>query len=230
MQAVILCAGKGTRLNPLTETIPKVMLPVGGEPLLGRHIKHLKNYGINEFFINLHYLPDSITEYLGTGEKFNVRINYSKEKELLGTGGALVPFKKQLKETFFLLYGDILTQLDIDKLLQFHKEKNAEITAVVTQTDHPLDSDLVSVSSDSRVEKLYFKPHKKQHKTGYGLAAVYMIEAKTLDSLNEGVLEFEKGFLQKILKEGRPVYAYVTNELVNDIGTPERYAKNKDTI
>ncbi len=230
MQAVILCAGKGTRLNPLTETLPKVMLPVGGQPLLGRHIKHLKKYGINEIFINLHYLPDSITDYLGTGEKFNVKITYSNEKELLGTGGALNSFKKTLKKTFFLLFGDILTQLDIDKLLKFHKEKNADITAVVAETDHPLDSDLVSFSPDFKIGKIYFKPHKNKPETGYGLAAVYMIEAEALGSLPEGTFEFEKGFLQKLVEEGKSVYAYMTNELVKDIGTPERYAKVKNQV
>lgn len=230
MQAVILCAGKGTRLNPLTEVLPKVMLPVGGEPLLGRNIKHLKKFGIDEFFINLHYLPDSITDYLGTGEKFNVKIHYFKEKELLGTGGALNPFKKSLKQTFFLLYGDILTQLDIDKLLKFHQEKKADVTAVVTETDHPWDSDLASLSADLRVEKLYFKPHKSKPKTGYGLAAAYMIEPEALKFLPKGVFEFEKGFLQELVKENRSVYAYLTDELVKDIGTPERYRQVKDKL
>ena len=225
MQAVILCAGKGTRLNPLTENVPKVMLPVGGEPLLGKHIKHLKKYNLQEIFINLHYIPEAITNYLGTGESFGVKIVYSKEEKLLGTGGALVPLKKNLKETFFLLYGDILTSIDIDKLYKYHKKKRAGVTAVVSETDHPADSDLVTFDKDNRVEKLYFKPHEKMPETSFGLSAVYMIEASVLDLLPEGVFEFEKVFLKKLVDSGKGVYVYPTDEVVKDIGTPERYAR-----
>lgn len=225
MQAVILCAGKGSRLNPLTNDLPKVMLPVLGEPLLSRHIKHLKRFQIHDIFINLHYLPESITDYLGNGERFGVKIVYSKEEKLLGTGGALSPLKKKLSGTFFLLYGDILTSIDIDKLYKFHKQKKADVTAVVSETDHATDSDLVTFSQDNLVDNLYLKPHTKMPNTGFGLAAVYMVESKILDLLPDGVFDFEKGFLKLLVDLDKKVYVYPTTELVKDIGTPERYAK-----
>src|SRR3989344_6393127 len=105
MQAVILSAGVGTRLRPLTNTLPKVMVPIQGKPLLQWHIEHVRKFGIREILINLHYLPNIITDYFKDGEKFGVKIIYSYEEKLLGSGGALLPFKRFITDTFFLLYG-----------------------------------------------------------------------------------------------------------------------------
>jgi NDP-sugar pyrophosphorylase family protein len=99
-QAVILSAGIGTRLRPLTDNLPKVMAPIGGKPLLERHFEQFKKYGIKEFFINLHYLPEKITDYFGDGSKWGIKIVYKHEPEILGTAGGVKNFEGVLKNNF----------------------------------------------------------------------------------------------------------------------------------
>lgn len=223
MQAVILSAGEGTRLHPLTKNMPKVMVPIQGKPLLQWHIEHLKKFGINEIFINLHYLPNSITDYFKNGEDFGVKITYSYEKNLLGTGGALTQFKKKLNGTFFLLFGDVFTDINVAKLYDFHQTKKAQVTVVVTKTDHPVDSDLASFFPDMHLKKFHFKPHKRLPETSFGLSGIYMIESSVLSMLPDQPSGLEKDFLSKLDKTGEPIFFYETQEFVKDIGTPERY-------
>lgn len=223
MQAVILSAGEGTRLNPLTKNVPKVMVPIKGKPLLLWHIEHLKKFGIKDIFINLHYLPNAITDYFQNGKKFGVNISYSFEKHLLGTGGGLTQFRKKLHGTFFLLYGDVFIDINIKKLYDFHLNKKADVTMVVTKTDHPADSDLANFFSDMRLNKLHFKPHKRLPKTPFGLSAVYMINASVLPVASKKPFALEKGFLLKLQKKGGSIFCYETQEFVKDIGTPARY-------
>lgn len=223
MQAVILSAGKGTRLSPLTKSMPKVMVPIKDKPLLEWHIEHLKKFGIKEIFINLHYLPDAITGYFKDGKKFGVRIFYSYEKNLLGTGGGVSQFREKLHGTFFLLYGDVFTNINIKKLYDFHLAKKADVTMVVSKTDHPQDSDLVSFFPDCRLNKLYFKPHRRLPETPFSLSAVYMINTSVLPNLSKKPFALEKDFLAKLHKQGGSIFCYKTEELVKDIGTPERY-------
>ena len=108
-QAGILCAGLGTRLRPFTDQIPKPMLPLLGVPMIEWNIKRFKQFGITEFFINLHYLPEVLKSYLGDGSRLGVRIHYHFEPELLGTAGGIKSFEDQLNEEFFLIYGDIFS-------------------------------------------------------------------------------------------------------------------------
>lgn len=115
-QAVILCAGLGTRLRPVTDTVPKVMIPILGKPLLLRHIEQFKKHDVTEFFINTHYLPNVITDYFGDGSAFGVKIVYSFEKEPLGTAGGVKGFEKKLDDAFFLIYGDVFSLVDYSKM------------------------------------------------------------------------------------------------------------------
>lgn len=223
MQAVILSAGKGTRLNPLTKSVPKVMVPIKGKPLLEWHIEHLKKFGIKDIFINLHYLPNFITDYFGNGEKFGVNILYKYEKNLLGTGGGVAQFKNKLRGTFFLLYGDIFTNINIKKMYKFHKAKKAKVTMVVSKTDHPADSDLVSFFPDCSLDNLFLKPHEKLPETPFSLSAVYMIEPEVLPDSVKGPFELERDFLTDLHKKRGSIFCYETSEIVKDIGTPQRY-------
>lgn len=226
MQAVILSAGEGVRLRPITNTIAKVMVPLEGKPLLEWQIEYLKKFGIKEFFINLHYLHDSITKYFGNGSKFGVKIIYSNEEKLLGTGGALTNFKPFLNQTFLVLYGDVFTALNINNLLKFHLDKKADCTTVVRKTDHPQDSDLVDIGNIQRVEKLYFKPYKKVPNVEYGLTAIYLFNPEALQLLPKRVpFDLARDFLPILLKHKKRLFCYNTDEFIEDIGTIERYQK-----
>ncbi|MBI2028415.1 MAG: nucleotidyltransferase family protein [Candidatus Levybacteria bacterium] len=224
MKAVILCAGRGERLRPLTNNIPKVMIPIGGKPLLERHIEHFSKFGIKNFFINLHYLPNIIKNHFRDGGRLGVKITYSYENSLLGTGGVLTKFKEKLNERFILLYGDVFSLLNIYKLERFHIGKKSKLTIVVRETDHPRDSDLVESDVNKKVKNLFFKPHAMIPRKFFGISAIYLVEPDILGILPKKTpFDFAQDFLPQILKEGFPIFCYNTEEFIKDIGTKERY-------
>ncbi|HEV8376937.1 MAG TPA: nucleotidyltransferase family protein, partial [Candidatus Polarisedimenticolia bacterium] len=142
-QAVILAAGFGSRLRPLTDTLPKAMVPVQGRPLLEHHVERLSSQGIEEIFINLHYLPEAIRGHFGDGSRWGVRIDYQLEPEIRGTAGGVKGFESRLDDAFFVIYGDVFSLLDYSRMARsfFEKEGSAGVE-LVGPTSHPEDSDL----------------------------------------------------------------------------------------
>src|SRR5688572_3562871 len=148
MQAVILAGGKGTRLKSILSLMPKPMVSIGDTPLLEHQIILLKKYGISEIFILVNHLKDSIISYFGNGEKWGVAIQYYEEAEPLGTVGGVKAIEHLLIHDFLILYGDIMLDMDLKRLLSFHKQKQSDCTLVLHPNDHPYDSDLVDVDGD----------------------------------------------------------------------------------
>lgn len=223
-KAVILCAGAGTRLRPFTERCPKVMLPLNEKPLLERHIEWLKRYGISEVYINLHYLPQAITSYFGDGSRFEVRIIYSFERKLRGTAGALNGFRDHLDETFLLHYGDVYSELDVLKMLRFHRRMNATATLAVHSTNHPHDSDIVALDEHSRVSSVHHKPVSSNHGS-LGNAACYILEPRVLRYIpdQEAEIDFIQGVFPRMISSRESLYGYCADELLYDMGTLDRY-------
>lgn len=227
-QAVILCAGLGTRLRPLTDRIPKAMIPLAGKPLLEHHIEHLKAQGISDFFINLHHYPDAIRNHFNDGSQFGVRITYSFEPEILGTAGGLKKFEQLLNDTFILLYGDMYNEIDFRNMAAaFEKKKDAAVMIVVGE-DHPWDSDLAEISSDFRIVAFYRKPHKALPVRFKTLLATYILRKRVLKYIPENAYwEFDHQLLPELLAEGEKVYTYEPDEYIKDIGAMERYEEVK---
>jgi len=162
MRAVILAAGEGRRLRPLTEHTPKPMLAVAGKPLLEHNVGLLARYGIRDIVINTHYRAQSIEEYFGDGRAFGVQIAYSRERELLGTAGALTPLRRELSSTFLVLYGDNLTSCNLRALVEFHRSKGAVVTLAVFRREDATDVGIVSMGENDRVERFLEKPAPDQ--------------------------------------------------------------------
>lgn len=223
-KAVLLCAGIGSRLGPLTRNCPKVMIPLNGKPLLQYHLEWLKTYGITELFVNLHYLPNVITDFLGEGEKFGVRIRYFREEILLGTAGALNAMRDALTETFLVHYGDVYSEVNIDALYAVHRDKNAAATMVVQPTDRPQDSDIVELDSYNRVTALHKNPGNFRY-GNYGSAALYVLEPSILKHIQAGDQEqdFVRDVFPKAISSGQSVVGYVAEGYMQDIGTMQRY-------
>src|SRR5258708_3354248 len=142
MKAVILASGLGTRLKPLTDKTPKVMIKIGDKPLLWHHVNLLKTHGIKDIWINLHRYPEVIKKYFKDGIEFGVKINYSQESELLGTSGALrnpnSNIERELKKSRFLVvYGDNLTDFNYSKLIKFHTKKKSLLTIGLYKAKEP---------------------------------------------------------------------------------------------
>lgn len=226
-QAVILSAGLGTRLRPITDNIPKVMIPIGGKPLLERHIEQFKKHGVGEIFINLHYLPDVIKNYFGDGSRWGVKITYVFEQEILGTAGGIKNFENELEDNFFVMYGDMFSLVDYTKMAEaFFKKPDAIGMMIVGRNDHPKDSDLVEVDADLRFLKLHPKPHgyEKLPQNFRTLDAGYVFNKKVLDHIPaRKPYNLDHELLPDILSKGEKFYGYETGDYLYDIGTMERY-------
>jgi NDP-sugar pyrophosphorylase family protein len=232
-QAVILSAGFGTRLRPLTDNIPKVMLPLGGKPLLEHHIEQLKKHGIREFFINLHYLPEKITDYFGDGSKWGVKINYSYEPEILGTAGGVKNFDGKLRGDFFVIYGDVFSLIDYEKMIDaFYRRPKIAAMEVIGDNDHPYDSDLVEIDDDFRFLKIHPKPHKELPKKYKAMrAAAFIFNERIMRHIPAGTYyEIDRQLLPDLLSRGEKIYGYECEEFIKDIGTMERYREVEEYL
>lgn len=230
MKAVILAAGLGSRMQEAFPSIPKPLLPLKENPIIQDQVEHLKKFGIKNFYINLHFLPNKIVDFLGDGSKFGVNISYSFENELQGTSGALNNFKDYLDKTFIVLYGDIFTRLDFNKFIYFHKDKKSHASLLIHETDHPEDSDLVEINDDNQIVNIYNSPHQSTPPTTLSNAAIYILEPFVFQYLQKGYSDFMEGFFSKLLNQGLKMYGYVTKEYSKDIGTPKRYKQVLEDI
>jgi D,D-heptose 1,7-bisphosphate phosphatase len=226
MKAVILAGGKGTRLGKLTETIPKPMLPLNGKPLLEYHIALCKKYGIEEVVVLVNHLKDPIQQHFGNGEKFGLPISYYEEPEPLGTVGGIKAIEAELSEDFLVLYGDVLVDMDLSRLFDFHRAKQSEATLVVHPNDHPFDSDLVELDENDRVSAVWPKPHNgARYYHNMVNAAVYLFSPKVLQHLEKGVkADFGKDIFPKLYRQVA-MFGYNTTEYLKDMGTPDRLSQ-----
>ena len=225
-QAIILSAGFGTRLLTLTRgKIPKAMISLSGKPLLERHIEQFKKCGVTEFFINLFYLPDAITDYFGDGSKWSVRITYIREPEIRGTAGGVKNFGGVLRDNFFVIYSDIYSEVDYGAMANAFAEKPGAIgMELVGITDHPEDSDLAEVAADLRFLKIHLKPHKVLPTTYKSMRGIYVLNEKILKYIPpKTYYEIDHDLLPDVLAKGGRFYGYECNEYLKDIGTPERF-------
>lgn len=225
-QAVILSAGLGTRLRPLTDGVPKVMIPVAGKPLLEWHIEQFKKHGVGEFFINLHYLPDVIKNYFGDGSRWGVKIEYVlEEPDIRGTAGGVKNFDGKLRGDFFVVYGDIYSEVDYGAMAgAFAAHPDAIGMELVGETDHPEDSDLVEVNNELRFVKIYQKPHATLPRRYKSMRGIYIFNQKILQYIPpKTYYEIDHQLLPDIIVKGEKFYGYETSNYLYDIGTPERY-------
>jgi mannose-1-phosphate guanylyltransferase / phosphomannomutase len=227
-QAVILSAGFGTRLREITGgDVPKVMVPMLGKPLLEWHIEQFKKHGVEEFFINLHYLPEKIKDYFGDGSKWGVKINYFFEEEkILGTAGGVKDFDGMLHGDFFMIYGDILSLADYSRMSDIFYEKPAGAFGMelIGDTDHPHDSDLVEVDEKLRFLKIHPKPHTELPARYKSMRGIFILNEQILPHIPAATYyEVDHQLLPDILAKGERFYGYESDDYLKDIGTPERY-------
>lgn len=224
-KAVILAAGLGTRLGDLTKDVPKVMVPIAGKPMLEHHVEWLRGFGVEEFFFNLYYLPGVIRDYFGDGSRWDVSIRYSQEKELLGTAGSLHGFRDFLDSTFLVQYGDVFSRLDLAGLEAFHRSRGSMASLVVHPSSHPHDSDIVELGEEDAIRVIHHKPGDDRF-GNMGNAGAYLLEPDALNFLAPTPVEedFCCDLFPKMLASESPVFGYNTDDLLLDVGTPERLA------
>jgi len=226
VKAVILAGGKGTRLGDLTKDIPKPMLPILGKPLLGYHIEWLKQYGVTEIYITVNHLKDVLQEYAGNGGKWGLNIHYYEERQPMGTVGGIKALEDQLDEDFLVVYGDVLANMHLGYLTDFHRKHKSAATLVLHPNDHPYDSDLVETANDDRITAFHPKPHEDGiYYRNLVNAGVYIFSPAIFSHLEPGVkADFGKDIFPSIVHK-LPMYGYNTSEYLKDMGTPDRLEK-----
>lgn len=233
MQAVIMAGGKGTRLRALTkDEIPKPMAPVAGKPILLHQIECLARQDIRDIVLIIGYLGNVIEDYFGDGSRFGVRIQYIHEDTPLGTAGALSLLPPYLtKNEFFLVFGDVLFDIDLQRMVRFHREKKAEVTLFVHPNSHPFDSDLVVLDDDSKVQSFDSKHNVRDYWYSNCVnAGFYLVSANVCGKVPYGIkTDLEKELLSGMIQQGAAVYGYRSPEYIKDVGTVERiYAAQED--
>ena len=226
MQAVILAGGEGTRLRPLTCTLPKPMMPVLNRPFLEHALRRLVTQGVTEVFLTVGYLSDKVQEHFGDGADMGLSLHYALEPQPLGTAGAVKNVASSLQGTTLVCNGDIFTDVDIGQMLAFHREKGAKVTIFLTPVEHPSAFGVVEVDSRSRVGKFIEKPPPDQVTSLWVNGGLYLLEPEVLWQVPPDTYHmFERGLFPRLVELGIPVYGYQARPYWLDMGTPQSYLK-----
>ena len=227
MKAFILGAGLGTRLRSLGLDCPKVMVPIGGKPLLQHHFELFREQGVREFVVNLHYLPEKIREYFGDGSAFGVRLSYSFEPDLVGTAGAVKLIEGELRGgPFIVFYGDNLVSFKLAELLDFHRARQAVATIALFASPEPWTGGVVETAEDGRILRFVEKPPREQVTSNLINAGIYVLEPQVLDAIPAGqFFDFGRDVFPQLLHADAPLFAMKPQAYIQDVGTPERFEK-----
>ncbi len=226
MKAVILVGGEATRLRPLTCNLPKAMVPIVNTPFLEYVIYYLRSYGIVDIILTQRGSSRYLTDYFGDGSRFGVKLGYTVEESPMGTAGAVKNAERYLDETFLVLNGDIFTDLDLSALADFHKEKKAKAVIALTAVEDPTQYGLIETDSRGRVTRFLEKPKPEEITTDKINAGTYILDPSVLSYIPpKANFSFERELFPTLLKNGEPVYGYVSSSYWIDIGTPEKYLK-----
>lgn len=233
MRAVVLVGGFGTRLRPLTFTTPKPMLPVGHRPIVENLVRRLSSAGIEEVVLGLGFKPEPFIAAFPDGVCAGVRLHYAVEPEPLDTAGA-IRFAAEhagIDDTFVVVNGDVLTDLDVASLVAFHRAKDAEATIHLTPVDDPSSYGVVAMSADGRVERFVEKPAPGTAPSNLINAGTYVLEPSVLGRIPTGrKVSIERETFPAIVEGGR-LYAMATDDYWIDTGRPEPYLRaNLDMI
>jgi NDP-sugar pyrophosphorylase family protein len=232
MQALILAGGKGTRLRPLTMHTPKPIVPIANQPFLLYQLELLKRADVRDVILSLSYQPQKIEDKLGDGTDFNVHISYAVEASPLGTAGAYRNAASLISETTVVFNGDVLTDIDMNEVIRYHREHRAAATIVLTPVPNPTAYGLVETEPDGRVRRFLEKPKPEEVTCDTINAGIYILEPRVLEYVPEGEpFMFEYGVFPKLLERKEAFFAFIWKGYWRDIGTAESYLQgNLDVI
>jgi NDP-sugar pyrophosphorylase family protein len=227
MKAMILAAGLGTRLRPLTNAIPKPLLPVGGTPLIVWNLLLLKRHGFHDVVINLHHLGPMIEQAVGNGSQFGLRIIYSREPMILGTGGGIKEAEPYFSgEPVLVLNGDTLVELDLGALCAFHRTRLAAATLVLREDPEAARWGLVEVGADERIVRITGKGLASASPTTPRMfAGIHILNPRLLRDVPKGVASSIIDSYVAAIERGEAVLGYDLRGYWSDIGTAEGYAQ-----
>jgi mannose-1-phosphate guanylyltransferase len=222
MQALILAGGEGTRLRPLTSTVPKPVVPLVDRPFIRFMLDWLRSHGVEDVVMSCGHLASGVRNVLGDGSAFGIRLRYVEEPRPLGTGGALKYAESLLDERFLMLNGDVLTDIDLTAQMAQHERTGATATLALTPVEDPTAYGLVRTREDGEVTEFVEKPAPDQIDTRNISAGAYVLERRVLELLAaDEPASIERDVFPRLV--GKGLYGCVSDAYWLDIGTPERY-------
>ena len=232
MKAVIMAGGFGTRIQPLTNSRPKPMLPIVNRPMMEHTMKTLRDLGIKEFIVLLYFKPEVIKNYFKDGKDFGIDIKYVIPDEDYGTAGAVKMAEEYLKDdNFIIISGDLVTDFDFQKIFDYHNKKASRLTITLTSVENPLEFGVVITDEEGKIEKFLEKPSWGEVFSDTINTGIYIIEPEILDYIPQKEnFDFAKDLFPRLMEEGIDLMGYNAKGYWRDVGNPDSYREVHDDI
>ncbi|WP_373070996.1 sugar phosphate nucleotidyltransferase [Sulfurimonas sp.] len=232
MKAVVMAGGFGSRIQPLTNSRPKPMLPIVNRPMMEHTMMTLKDIGITEFIVLLYFKPDIIKDYFKDGSEFGIKISYVLPDDDYGTAGAVKLAQELIgDENFIIISGDLVTDFDFKKILDFHESKESQLSIVLTSVENPLQFGVVIANEENVIEKFLEKPSWGEVFSDTINTGIYIIEPEILNYIPENKnFDFAKDLFPLLMQSNIPLMGYNLEGYWRDVGNPESYRDVYDDI
>ncbi len=227
-----MAGGFGTRLRPLTNNIPKPMVPIVNRPILEHIINLLKTHSIKDYVVLLYFMPDIIRNYLGDGRKFGVKIKYIIPGEDFGTAGAVKLSEKYIKDKFIVISGDVLTDFNLTGIANFHRSKNTIATLSLYSSNNPIQYGIVLTNKQDRIVRFLEKPSSSEVFSDTINTGIYVFNKEIFDHIPPGEsYDFSKDLFPSLLKSNIPIFGFKTKGYWRDVGNLDEYIEaNMDAL
>jgi mannose-1-phosphate guanylyltransferase/phosphomannomutase len=225
MKAVVLAAGVGSRLDPLTTQMPKPMVPVANRPVMEHILNLLKRHGVKQVYSNLHHLPEKLVEYFGDGSRLGFNIHFYTEPVLTGDAGGVRAMKQNLMDdTFIVLMGDLMTDADIASIVAAHRKKGALATIGLKRVDDVTQFGVAMLNKEGFITGFQEKPAQHEALSDLASTGIYVLEPEVFKHIpDEGTYGFGRQLFPSLLQKGLPVLGYEIHGYWSDVGTIKQY-------
>ena len=227
MKAVVMAGGEGTRLRPMTASLPKPLLPVVNAPIMEHVLRLLRRHGITDTVVTLQFLAPLVRNYFGDGADLGMSLSYATEETPLGTAGSVRNARDALHgEPFVVISGDALTDADLTSLVEFHRQRGAMVTVALKRVADPLDFGIVILDESMQIQRFLEKPSWGQVFSDTVNTGIYVMEPEVLDLVNPGEpVDWAADVFPRLLRQGAPLYGWLLDSYWEDVGTPESYLR-----
>ncbi|MBA2768124.1 MAG: NTP transferase domain-containing protein [Sporichthyaceae bacterium] len=227
MKAVVMAGGEGTRLRPMTASMPKPLLPIVNKPIMTHVLQLLQRHGFTDTVVTVQFLASLVRNYFGDGEELGMRLRYTTEETPLGTAGSVKNAERLLRDdTFLVISGDALTDFDLTDLVKFHHDKGALVTVCLTRVPDPLEFGITIVDEEFRVQRFLEKPTWGQVFSDTVNTGIYVMEPEIFDYVASGEqVDWSGDVFPRLLEDGKPVFGYIAEGYWEDVGTHESYMR-----
>jgi NDP-sugar pyrophosphorylase family protein len=226
MRGMILAGGLSTRLQPLTNDVPKPLVPVLDRPVVGHVIDYLRRFDVDDIVVNVHYHADAVERFIGDGGDFGVRMSYLREEKLLGSAGAVKQVEDRFQSTFVVIGCDDVTDIDLHAALEFHRARRAEATIVLHEADDVTQYGVVITGADGRITDFQEKPPKGTERSHLANTGIYIFEPSVLARIPSATFyDFGKQVFPEMLGSEARFFGVRQRSYWCDIGTPAEYRR-----